>query len=279
MFDLQSTFNTIWTTITQFLSYVFVPLPVPNYWHYTFLFLVIFNVILYKHLQNKRTTKRNNMDPKQLKREVFYSFTSQAVFFAVGFVATTFLTNVGFFNSSATFTDILSVQGILSTILVFVLLLLWHDTTFYWSHRLMHHPKIFKHIHKTHHLSRDTNVMTAVAFHPLEAIIESVWIYPLLLLVPIHPIALLAFFIFEGVHTVYGHSGYELFPSWWTKHWFFKHKTAIATHHSMHHEKVNGNYGLYFTWWDKLNGTEFEDYESRFESVASSTSLNTETAK
>jgi sterol desaturase/sphingolipid hydroxylase (fatty acid hydroxylase superfamily) len=89
-------------------------------------------------------------------------------------------------------------------------------------------------------------------------------------LVPIHPIALLVFFVFEGVHTVYGHSGYELFPSWWTKHWFFKHKTAIATHHSMHHEKVNGNYGLYFTWWDKRMGTEFMDYESKFEEISSS---------
>jgi sterol desaturase/sphingolipid hydroxylase (fatty acid hydroxylase superfamily) len=31
----------------------------------------------------------------------------------------------------------------------------------------------------------------------------------------------------------------------------------------MHHQLFNGNYALYFTWWDKWMGTEFKDYETR----------------
>jgi ring-1,2-phenylacetyl-CoA epoxidase subunit PaaE len=35
----------------------------------------------------------------------------------------------------------------------------------------------------------------------------------------------------------------------------------------MHHQLFNGNYALYFTWWDKWMGTEFKDYESRHEQI------------
>ncbi len=31
----------------------------------------------------------------------------------------------------------------------------------------------------------------------------------------------------------------------------------------MHHEKPNGNYGIYFNWWDRLMGTNHVDYEDR----------------
>jgi sterol desaturase/sphingolipid hydroxylase (fatty acid hydroxylase superfamily) len=30
---------------------------------------------------------------------------------------------------------------------------------------------------------------------------------------------------------------------------------------------VRGNYGLYFRWWDKICGTEFPDYEARYQAL------------
>jgi ferredoxin len=35
----------------------------------------------------------------------------------------------------------------------------------------------------------------------------------------------------------------------------------------MHHQLFNGNYALYFTWWDKWMGTQFNDYEARHEQL------------
>jgi len=35
----------------------------------------------------------------------------------------------------------------------------------------------------------------------------------------------------------------------------------------LHHEKFNGNYGLYFTFWDKWMKTEFEEYNQQFGEV------------
>ena len=64
------------------------------------------------------------------------------------------------------------------------------------------------------------------------------------------------------LNNVLAHLGYEVYPKTWTKIPFLKHKTT-STHHNMHHQLFNGNYALYFTWWDKWMGTEFKDYEKR----------------
>lgn len=41
------------------------------------------------------------------------------------------------------------------------------------------------------------------------------------------------------------------------------------TNHVMHHEKMRGNYGLYFDIWDRLMGTNHREYENRFREVTS----------
>jgi sterol desaturase/sphingolipid hydroxylase (fatty acid hydroxylase superfamily) len=65
---------------------------------------------------------------------------------------------------------------------------------------------------------------------------------------------------------VFGHCGYEILPSW-----FLRTRAGAflntPTHHAMHHEKVGGNYGLYFNVWDRLLGTNHPDYQRRFEEV------------
>jgi ring-1,2-phenylacetyl-CoA epoxidase subunit PaaE len=70
----------------------------------------------------------------------------------------------------------------------------------------------------------------------------------------------------KGINNVLGHLGYEIYPKGWVKLPLLQFKTA-STHHNMHHQLFNGNYALYFTWWDKWMGTEFQDYESRHEQI------------
>ena len=52
-------------------------------------------------------------------------------------------------------------------------MILLHDTYFYWAHRAMHHPKIYRHVHLVHHLSQNPSPWAAFAFHPFEAVIEA----------------------------------------------------------------------------------------------------------
>lgn len=143
-----------------------------------------------------------------------------------------------------------------------------HDTYFYWTHRLMHHPKFFGAFHRVHHLSNNPTPWAAYAFAPLEAIVQA-GIFPLvMLLLPMHLFAFGIFMLWQIVFNVSGHTGYEFHPRGLMDSWL-KRILNTPTNHIMHHEKMRGNYGLYFNIWDRLMGTNHADYEARFCEVTS----------
>lgn len=141
-----------------------------------------------------------------------------------------------------------------------------HDTWFYWTHRLMHHRRLFKLFHRVHHESTNPTPWAAYCFSPLEAAAQAC-IFPLLAFtVPMHPLAFFAFMIWQIVFNVIGHTGFEYFPKWMMRSWLGKILNT-PTNHVQHHEKMRGNYGLYFNVWDRLMGTNHADYERRFHEV------------
>lgn len=147
------------------------------------------------------------------------------------------------------------------------LAIVMHDAYFYWTHRFMHLPKIYKHVHLVHHKSTNPSPWAAYSFHPLEAIIQA-GIGPLILLtLPMHTVAFVIFLTYMIVLNVFGHFSFELFPKGFTKNrLLFWHNTT--THHNMHHRYFNYNYGLYFNWWDRLMATMHPKYDEQFEQVA-----------
>src|SRR5688572_29840149 len=96
------------------------------------------------------------------------------------------------------YTDIRE-YSLLYAILAFPLMLLIHDTYFYWLHRLMHHPKLFRLFHLVHHKSNNPSPWAAYSFHPLEAMVESLIFVLFLFTIPVHSIPLKFFFIFSLV--------------------------------------------------------------------------------
>jgi len=147
-----------------------------------------------------------------------------------------------------------------------LLMIVLHDTYFYWTHRAMHWKPLFKVMHKTHHLSVNPTPFAAYAFHPLEALVE-IGIIPLIAFtIPHHASAITVFSLYALLLNVLGHLGYELFPKGFASHWLFKwHNTS--THHNMHHRLVKCNYGLYFNFWDRVMRTNHPGYEDSFEEV------------
>ena len=144
------------------------------------------------------------------------------------------------------------------------LFIVLHDAYFYWTHRAMHHPKLYRYFHMTHHRSHNPTPFTAYNFAPLEAIVEFSFVPIALLLVPIHNGALyivMTIMIFKNASS---HAGYEIMPRSWAKLPVLGWLTTV-THHDMHHERGTGNYGFYFTWWDKWMGTEHAHYHQRLE--------------
>ena len=53
--------------------------------------------------------------------------------------------------------------------------------------------------------------------------------------------------------------------------WFLRTFLNTPTAHTMHHEHIRGNYGLYFNIWDRLMGTNHAEYEERYRQVTSHT--------
>ncbi|MEQ1746359.1 MAG: sterol desaturase family protein [Saprospiraceae bacterium] len=146
------------------------------------------------------------------------------------------------------------------------MILFLHDTYFYWCHRLMHHPRLYRRMHLTHHRSVNPSPWCAYAFHPFEAVVEA-GILPLVLFtVPLHPIAVFAFITLMLWFNVYGHLGYELFPKKVYDHPLGRWLNS-SVYHNLHHERFTGNYGLYFTFWDRWMGTLHTDSFRRVDEV------------
>ena len=143
------------------------------------------------------------------------------------------------------------------------LVILAHDAYFYWTHRLMHTPALFRIFHGVHHLSRNPTPWTAYAFHPLESVVQALGLVLIIFIIPLHPTALLIFHTISTAINVYGHLGYELYPSGWAQHplgrWI---NTSVA--HNAHHDQARYNYGFYFLFWDRWMGTLDPSYEAKY---------------
>lgn len=152
-------------------------------------------------------------------------------------------------GGTAIYTDIPGVMGwfyILVSVLIYLFI---HDTYFYWTHRAMHHPLLFKATHLTHHRSRQPSPWAAFSFHPWEAAM-SAWILPLCtFFIPLHAGAVFFLLIFMTLCSVINHAGWEIFPKKLTSGVFGKIFIS-ASHHNIHHKDYHANYALYFRFWD-----------------------------
>jgi len=89
-----------------------------------------------------------------------------------------------------------------------LLYLLLHDAWFYWTHRLMHTPRVYRVCHFVHHQSHPPTAWAAMSFHPYEALSGAVLIPLLTLLIPIHIAALALVVLVMTVFGVTNHLGW-----------------------------------------------------------------------
>ena len=149
-----------------------------------------------------------------------------------------------------------------------VVVIFVHDAYFYWTHRLIHHPRLFRLIHGVHHESHNPSPWAAYCFSPIEAVIQA-GIFPFVALtMPIHPLAFGLFMLWSITFNVAGHTGYEFHPRWLMDSWLGKFLNT-PTNHIQHHDSFKGNFSLYFNFWDRWMGTNHPDYEKRFREVTS----------
>ncbi|MGP1281640.1 MAG: sterol desaturase family protein [Parasphingopyxis sp.] len=187
----------------------------------------------------------------QIGREIYWSLLSAAVYgVPAGIVAWGWDTR----GWTLIYTDIADYPLWYLPVSVF-LYLLAQDTWFYWTHRWMHRPRIFRIAHAVHHASRPPTAWAAMSFHPIEALTLAVFVPALVFLIPIHAVALAIVLIVMTIMGVTNHMGWEIFPRLIVEgvagRWLI-----TASHHQRHHADYRCNYGLYFRFWDRLCRTD-----------------------
>jgi sterol desaturase/sphingolipid hydroxylase (fatty acid hydroxylase superfamily) len=200
---------------------------------------------------------------KDYQREILYSSLTIVIFSLVPY----FLLNTYIRQYTLFYTDV-NTYGKLWFWFAFPIMLFLHDAYFYFAHRLMHHPKLFKYVHLIHHKSTNPSPWAALAFHPLEAVVEVGIVVLFIFCLPLCRYHLFFFFLFMMVYNVYGHLGWELYPKGFNNSKIGKWINT-SVNHNQHHQYFKGNYGLYFLWWDRWFKTIRKDYDEQYDEVKS----------
>jgi len=231
---------------------------------YYFLAGVIF-LLFYVVLKNRIIDHKIQLHfPKysDYVREILYSSFTILIFALVPII---FIYNPDIRPYTTLYQNI-SDYGVAYYILAFPLMFIIHDTYFYWTHRLMHHKRLFNIMHLVHHKSTNPSPWAAYAFHPLESIVEVGIFVVFLFTIPVHKTHVPLFFLFSIIYNIYGHLGWELYPKGFSKTMIGKWINT-SVNHNQHHKYFKGNYGLYTLFWDRVMGTIRPDYDEAFEEV------------
>ena len=225
--------------------------------------------VLFKWWFRNRRIRRDRPAVRDIRREFLWSLLTALIFASVG---------VSIFAGVASGMMVVEEgfghRGWVYFVGSVIAAIIAHDAYFYWTHRLMHHRRLFRWSHLTHHRSRTPTPFAAYAFGPVEAMVQAAFLPLLLLVMPMSGWAIFAFLLHMIVRNAIGHSGHEWFPRGTSRGLWLGWLTTV-THHDMHHENVRGNYGLYFTWWDRLMGTEQRGYHQRFDAATGGATSST----
>ena len=231
-------------------------------WQYALIVLVFWGLM--HGLLRKRLAHRVIAEwprASDVRREAAYSASSLALY-AAGAAAILAALAAGRIDI---YSDPLK-YGLPWLILSLPAMILWQDFYFYWTHRWMHTRWMLRHVHGVHHRSRQPSPWAAYSMHPIEALINGSVPALALAVVPLQEYVLALFVLHQVVRNVHGHAAVESLPRAFVRHPLWGRFTT-TTHHHLHHETARGNYGLWFTWWDRWFGTERTDYLQRFDAA------------
>jgi len=161
--------------------------------------------------------------------------------FVIGIPATVFCYHLMKWRGSSFGLQLPTFQWVLLELVVFILV---EEVGFYYAHRMLHHPFLYKTLHKRHHEWISPIAVTAIYCHPIEHMLSNL-LPPLLgpIVMGSHTATVWLWLTIVTLSTLNAHSGYH-FP-------FFPSPEA----HDFHHLKFNQNFGMLGVL-DRLHGTD-----------------------
>lgn len=242
-----------WITINMVIFFIVIT---GRYFLLSGLFYAIFYIWYPKKWQSRKINTRE-LKKGQLKTEIKWSVLSAAIF-AITAAVTVIFWQKGY---TKVYTE-LSISDWWYFPLSLIIYMLLQETYYYWIHRWMHIPGIFRIVHKVHHDSKISSPFTAFSFHPLEALLQAILIPILLMIIPIHLYVIIVLLTIMSISSVVNHLDIEIYPEGSQNN--FSKWVIGATHHAQHHQRYKYNFGLYFTIWDRFKKTESPDFNIVF---------------
>jgi sterol desaturase/sphingolipid hydroxylase (fatty acid hydroxylase superfamily) len=218
--------------------------------------------VVLKPLIAARKIRTETPPAKQIVTEALFSLRSMAIF-ATGGVVLTLMYRAGLFPLSKLANEWGPVWYGVSILAGVVGL----DAWFYWTHRWMHHPRLFRRFHRRHHKSHNPSPFTAYSFDIGEALVLFGFVIVWPAVFPMPDGAMQWVMMYQIVTNTLLHSGYELMPARRDGRPMLDF-IVTTTHHDLHHAQAGWNYAAWFTWWDRWMGTEHPDYHARFARAA-----------
>jgi lathosterol oxidase len=210
------------------------------------LFLYTFKRQGTKLKYDNRPMVRNNrtfLFRNQVYDNMFWSLTS-------GVAAWSLFEILYFWAAANEWTYVLTFSG--NEIWFFVWLFIYpilSSMHFYWVHRLLHWPPLYKRFHDLHHRNLNIGPWSGLSMHPVESLLylSAVLIH---FAVPTHPVIFLVHMFTKAMGPSFSHAGFEKV--------LVKDRPAVHAgdfHHQLHHRYFECNYGTIEIPWDKWFGS------------------------
>jgi len=132
---------------------------------------------------------------------------------------------------------------------LFFLIPVWESFYFYWIHRFLHVPVLYKHVHSLHHRNINVGPWSGMSMHPVEHLIflGSVLIHWIVAAHPVHILYHMQYYVLTAATTHTGFEGLIVKD---------ENRLKLGTfHHQMHHRYFECNYGSLEIPWDKFFGS------------------------
>ncbi|KAL3457755.1 fatty acid hydroxylase superfamily-domain-containing protein [Aspergillus heterothallicus] len=187
----------------------------------------------------------SNRQPQHaaIKRCLFGALRNQFITTALHVLQIAFLTCVQ--KQPVTYRAPRTLPGVSEFLIEIAACTIAREVLFYYGHRLLHRPLLYRRFHKQHHEFRTPIALAALYAHPVEHVVSN--LIPVALparIFNIHILSLWALIAGVSLQATLAHCGYRLPPllGW------------APEVHDLHHERLNVNYGLIGVL-DKLHGT------------------------